>query len=158
MTEEIQKLPQDGFDPNFLRKALYHRGLIDRAAQYTLDGSFSQRNPMLGPMKRCPFCHVRRHVNSPTPCCNAKFTVPAEGTPRSLFAKQRKNPRLSRKKPPMFLIHHRLVELEATPGYVEYDGIAGVVEAKIIREKKQKIKKRRQQQRQSRKMNRGHSS
>jgi hypothetical protein len=34
-------------------------------------GSFSDRNPGLGQMKTCPFCHVRRREFATEKCCNA---------------------------------------------------------------------------------------
>lgn len=34
-------------------------------------GSFSARNPGLGKMMRCPFCHTRRYQFASSPCCNA---------------------------------------------------------------------------------------
>jgi hypothetical protein len=74
--------------------------------------------------------------------------------PRSAYAKKRKIPRLSRNRPPLFEIHQKLVECEAKPEYHEYDGVSGVVEAQIVRRKKAVAKKKRDQQKRSRKINR----
>lgn len=127
---------------------------VQQAAKAT-EGTFSQRNPMLGKMVRCPYCGRRRRQNADQACCNPKLLVGNKADmPRSFYKKMRKNPRLTRHRPPLFEIHQRLVELEATPGYVEREGISGIVEALVKRRIKSAAKGRRKQQKQSRKANR----
>lgn len=48
---------------------------VDRLAYAIAYGSFSDRNPGLGKMIRCPSCHQRRRQNSVLPCCSAAFIV-----------------------------------------------------------------------------------
>lgn len=48
--------------------------LVDRAADKTIHGSFSERNPVLGRMKRCSFCGRRRREGSV--CCSGKTFKP----------------------------------------------------------------------------------
>jgi hypothetical protein len=38
-------------------------------------GSYSERNPGLGPMKTCPHCHQRRRMFGTDPCCNASHAT-----------------------------------------------------------------------------------
>lgn len=125
---------------------------VDRAA-LNRTGSYYQRNPLVGKMRTCPYCRKRSRATET--CCNPNYKVFNQATePRSATAKKRKNPRLTRNRPPLFLVHQRLVELEARPDYKEYEGISGIVEAAIIRDKKAKARVRRMQQRQSRQINR----
>lgn len=78
--------------------------------------SFSQRNPALGPMVRCPWCRTRRRQFSSLKCCSAKFKIENESSvSNAFFAKKRKNPRLTRKNPPLFLMKQILLDLEAHP-------------------------------------------
>lgn len=117
-------------------------------------GSFSQRNPMLGKMVRCPYCSRRRRQNEEQ-CCNPTYKiVNTAEVSRAVVAKKRKNPRLSRHRPPLFEIHQRLVEMKAQPGFVEREGLSGIVEAQVVRKRTARSKKRRDQQRLSRRINR----
>lgn len=85
------------------------------------EGTYSERNPLLGKMKRCPYCHQRRRENAQSPCCNVKYVVTAmqtdeegnETIPMAPKVKGRKNPRLTRHRPPLFLMRQRLLDLEA---------------------------------------------
>lgn len=129
--------------------------LVDRAADLRISGTYLQRNPDLGRMVRCPFCSVRRRQNQVVPCCNTQYlTVTKNTEPRSQYTKKRKNPRLSRNHPPFFDLHQRLLEMERSPGYVEYEGLSQIVEAAIISERKEKARIKRNQQKYSRKQNR----
>lgn len=129
--------------------------LIVQQAAGAATGSFSERNPILGKMRMCPHCRRRRRENAVQPCCNPSYIQTNKADmPRSFYAKKRKIPRLSRNRPPLFEMHQRLVEMEAVPGYVEREGISGIVEAQIVARRKSKSKVRRHQQRRSRKINR----
>lgn len=125
--------------------------LVKQAADTQAYGSYSARNPQLGKMITCPqCCRRKRQVEF---CCEPKYiTTNAAMTPK--ITKTRKNPRLSRNRPPMLEIHQRLVEMGSRPGYVEFEGISGIVEAEIKRRKKSAAKRKRKQQRKSRKNNR----
>lgn len=128
--------------------------LVVHQAALAAEGSFSERNPTLGKMVRCPYCNRRRRQNDEQ-CCNPTYVVVNKADmPRSFYAKKRKIPRLRRNRPPLFEIHQKLVEMEARPEYHEYDGITGVVEAQIVNRKKSAAKVKRKQQRLSRKINR----
>lgn len=49
--------------------------LVERAARVTEEGTFSDRNPVLGRMIRCQFCKKRRRQNAEIPCCTGiKYT------------------------------------------------------------------------------------
>lgn len=129
-------------------------GALVQNVALAADGSFADRNPVLGRMRKCVYCGQRRRERGPV-CCNPKYVVTnAAYEPRSAVAKKRKNPRLTRNRPPFFELHARLVEMESQPGYVEYEGISGIVEAAIKRRRRAKAKIRRDQQRLSRKINR----
>jgi hypothetical protein len=143
---------------------------VEKAAQARL-GSFTQRNPLLGKMMTCRFCKRRRRTNAQEPCCNAKYLIQHESAPH---IKQRKNPRLSRNRPPLFQMRQVLLELEDEPlligplqdsieglkGFhtpqkeVRMEHLATFVERMIIRTRKQKAKKYRDRQKLSRKVNR----
>lgn len=126
--------------------------LVQGAAEAS-EGSFAARNPTLGKMVRCPHCNRRRREQEI--CCNPKYRVTNAATmPRSAFAKKRKIPRLSRNRPPLFEIHQRLVEMEAKSEYHEYSGVSGVVEQQIKRRKRAVARKKRHQQKRSRRVNR----
>jgi len=145
---------------------------VEKAAQNRL-GTFAQRNPMLGRMIRCPHCKQRRRQNSALPCCNAQYMFEGiEGNPPT---PKRKNPRLTRHRPPLFLMRQILLELEREPLLIQplhdkVDGLEGIwtpqkelrmehlatfVEKAIIKEQKAKAKKYRDMQKESRKVNRG---
>lgn len=144
---------------------------VEKAA-IAREGSFSQRNPLLGPMVRCKFCHARRRQYDFLPCCTAAYSSgPFEAAPAH---PKRKNPRLTRNHPPLFEMRQKLLELESEPlligplqdsieglkGFhtpqkeVEMHHLATFVERMIIREKKQQAKKYRDMQKRSRKINR----
>jgi hypothetical protein len=163
---EPESLPESPFkqDLEILSTA------VEKAAEARA-GSFSQRNPLLGRMRRCPFCRQRRRANTQESCCNAKYSIQHESAPH---IKRRKNPRLSRNRPPLFQMRQVLLELEAEPlligplqdsiegleGFhtpqkeVRMEHLATFVERMIIRSRKQKAKKYRDRQKLSRKVNR----
>lgn len=148
---------------------------VDKAAQARL-GSYSQRNPLAGKMVRCPHCRQRKRQNET--CCIPKYTQKTD----SYIPKQRgrKNPRLTRHRPPLFLMRQRLLELEANPeligplqdraegqvhgknstwGHtpqkqVKMEHLAAFVERFILRELKLSAKRKRKQQKESRRINR----
>lgn len=93
---------------NFVKEALLFTSLVDRKAETMRTGSFSERNPTLGKMKTCPYCRVRERGHQ----CTAKIK---KGTTSIGVAPhpKRKNPRLTRMRPPLFLVHQLLVEIEA---------------------------------------------
>lgn len=143
---------------------------VDRAAESRY-GSFTQRNPLVGKMVRCPHCRVRRRQNQS--CCNAKYQKAGEDqfipTQRG-----RKNPRLTRNRPPLFEMRQRLLELEANPDLIgpmqdSIEGLEGFwtpqaevpmqhlatfVERAILRRKRLSAKRKRQIQKLSRRINR----
>lgn len=164
------------------------------------DGSFSDRNPMLGKMVRCPYCRQRRRENAQEKCCNAKLStkywskVLEDGTREQRDRievkttmpkrKGRKNPRLTRHRPPLFLMRQRLLDLESDSAMMPMrvallqDSVEGQVHGKtskwghtpqeeiapahvaafiekvIIRELKLSVKRKRQMQKESRRINR----
>lgn len=126
-------------------------GLVDRAAYNQKYGSFSARNPLLGKMVNCPKCG-RRHRQFESDLCGAGKYLKTNEAEQKI--KGRKNPRLSRNRPPFLEIHERLVVMEKDPNFQEYEGISGVVEAQIKRERKAEAKRIRDQQKHSRKQNR----
>lgn len=127
--------------------------LVQGAAEAS-EGSFAARNPTLGKMVRCPHCNRRRREHS-DPCCNPVQLVTVKNdVPRSFYAKKRKIPRLTKHRPPLAEVHQVLVEMERQPGYVEVEGISGIVEARIKRRKRAVAKNRRSQQKRSRRVNR----
>lgn len=87
------------------------------------EGSVVERNPLLGKMVMCPYCRHRRRVNVQETCCNPKYIIRAmqtdedgnETIPMTPKAKGRKNPRLTRNRPPLFLMRQRLLDLESNP-------------------------------------------
>jgi hypothetical protein len=132
---------------------------VDRIAHLRKYGTFSERNPALGKMTRCPYCRVRRREFGPK-CCSAFYRVEnSNAIARAAFVRKRKKPRLTRNRPPLFLVHQLLVDIENDrrpdlenvarkhlPGYVEkfvLDGIKG------------KKRRARNQQKKSRSINRG---
>jgi hypothetical protein len=139
------------FNQQLYEEAIALARLVELAARARKYGSFSERNPTAGKMVTCKFCKKRQRAIDP-PCCNANVIPGTEHA--SAREKGRKNPRLSRNKPPLLEVHDKLLQLERSPDFQEYEGVAGVVEAAITRRKKSKAKKRRQQQKKSRKLNR----
>ena len=105
---------------------------VDKIAALRKYGSYSERNPALGKMIRCPHCRVRRREFGP-PCCNTNYLVETSNVQaRASFKKKRKNPRLTRRRPPLFLVHQLLLDVERDlrpdlenvaeknlPGYIE---------------------------------------
>src|SRR5215469_13192146 len=63
--EQLQK--------NFAKDLSNMPALIARGVHAQLYGSFSERHPNLGKMRRCPFCRQRRYQNAPERCCNAAY-------------------------------------------------------------------------------------
>jgi hypothetical protein len=55
-----------------VEEALLLNQLVDRAARTQQTGSFSERNPILGKMKTCPYCRVRERNHE----CRAKLNHP----------------------------------------------------------------------------------
>lgn len=124
---------------------------VDRIAHRRKYGSYSERNPALGKMKRCPHCRVRRREFGPR-CCNAEYRVENSNLiARATFARKRKTPRLTRHRPPLFLVHQLLVDIENDrrpdlenvaqkylPGYVEKFVLDGIRAKKKIRRDQQK--------------------
>lgn len=113
--------------------------VVDEAAKRTLVGSFAERNPLLGKMTNCKVCSGRHRVN--LPCVNAKWIRlcepnPASGltpTPRqvlgaSFFARKRKNPRLTKGRPPMFELRHILLDWESEPHLTKARRAQGEIE------------------------------
>lgn len=128
--------------------------LVVQQAALAAEGSFSQRNPTLGKMVKCPFCGRRRRQDQLV-CCNPKYIATnLADQPRSSVSKHRKNPRLSRHRPPLFLVHQLLVEKESQENYVEIEGISGIVEAQVMRGRRARTKQKRDQQKLSRRINR----
>lgn len=126
--------------------------LVDRAAYNLRYGSFSQRNPLLGRKTKCPYCRRRRFENAALPCCSSRLIPGTEN--EKVHTKGRKNPRLAPNYPlPYRLIHQRLVELEHKPGFVEHEGTVGIVEAAVVRERKEDARQKRNQQKLSRRIN-----
>jgi hypothetical protein len=153
------------FSPQEQKELDLLNAVISRGVQIIESGSFSQRNPLLGKMVTCPLCRRRKRQFDPLPCCSSRLLTPADGveigkkyaepSEKVRPAIRRKNPRLTRNNPPFFLIHQRLVELEKEG--VNYDGLSGIVEAQIVRARKEAARKRRNQQKLSRRINRENS-
>jgi len=128
---------------------------VDRIAHLRKYGTFSERNPALGKMTRCPYCRVRRREFGPK-CCNAEYRVEnSNAVPRSAFAKKRKTPRLTRNRPPLFVVHQLLVDIENDrrpdlenvdekhlPQYVEKIVMDGIKERKRVARNQQKESRR----------------
>ncbi len=188
MNEQNEKNIQEIFQQQTL-DAL--QVLVSQAADSRF-GSFSERNPLLGKMVRCPYCRKRRRQNTQIPCCNPNYTVRAmqtdedgnETIPITPKQKGRKNPRLTRHRPPLFLLRQRLLDLEAEGDLmalkmaVIQDDIDGQVHEKgskwghtpqkqvsaahaatfmervILKELKLSAKRKRQTQKESRRINR----
>lgn len=93
---------------NFVKEALLFNSIVDRTAERMRTGSFSERNPTLGKMQTCKLCRIRERSHQ----CTA---VVRKGTESEGVAPhpKHKNPRLTRKRPPLFLVHQLLVEIEA---------------------------------------------
>lgn len=59
-------------------------------------GSFADRNPGLGPMKRCPHCHQRRRMFTTITCCNASHATNKRAwSPEEGFHQQLCEPRVA---------------------------------------------------------------
>lgn len=131
---------------------------VDRIAYLRKHGSFLERNPTLGKMIRCPHCRVRRRQFSPA-CCNPNYYVEnSNRIPRSAVAKKRKKPRLTRKRPPLFLVHQLLVDIENNrrPDLenVKEKFLAQYIEKFVTDQIKEKKRRVRNQQKKSRRINR----
>lgn len=130
--------------------------LVEKAAYNRVYGSYAARNPILGKMFRCPYCRVRERRGEHQ--CRAKLNSPVT-TSQSVFAKKRVNPRLTRKRPPFFLIHQLLTEIESDrrPDLenVAEAYLAKYVEKIVILNKKAEAKKYRDAQKRARRVNWG---
>ena len=117
---------EDNIQTTFQAQTLAALQALIAEAAIRRAGSFSERNPMLGKMVRCPYCHKRRRQNAQITCCSAygddrAYIVRAmqvdkdgnETIPMTPKQKGRKNPRLTRHIPPLFLMRQRLLELES---------------------------------------------
>lgn len=128
--------------------------VVDRVAYLRKYGSYSSRNPALGKMVRCLYCRVRRREAEK--CCSAEYRV--ENSGRFPHVRKRKNPRLSKKRPPLFRMYQLLVDIEndRRPDLenVRKEHLPGYVEKLITDEVKDKKRKVRKQQKISRKKNR----
>lgn len=128
---------------------------VNRSARNQQYGSYAARNPLLGKMFRCPYCRLRERRGEHQ--CRAKLTHATE-IGQSLFAKKRIKPRLTRKRPPFFLIHQLLVEIESgnRPELenVHPYNLAKYVEKIVTNGKKKQAKQKRDQQKVSRRINR----
>src|SRR5882762_7603974 len=103
-----------------LQEAVNNAALTLAAADRLKYGSFSERNPALGKTVRCVFCRTRRRQNSKAVCCSGKLltepytnrknqiVTPTVSEPSPAPISKRKNPRLTRKNPPLFLVHQIL--------------------------------------------------
>lgn len=154
-----------------LQEAINNAALTLAAADRLKYGSFSERNPALGKLVRCVFCRTRRRQNSKTVCCSGKLltepyknrkgwlVTPTVAEPSPAPISKRKNPRLTRKNPPLFLVHQILVEIEAGTRpeleNVAEKNLARYVEKIVLDGKKEKAKQKRNQQKRSRQINRG---
>lgn len=131
--------------------------LVEKAAYNRVYGSYAARNPILGKMFRCPYCRVRERRGEHQ--CRAKLMFGGVETGQSVFAKKRVNPRLTRKRPPFFLIHQLLTEIESDrrPDLenVAEPYLAKYVEKIVVVNKKADAKKYRDTQKLSRRVNWG---
>ncbi len=82
----------------------------------------------------------------------------SNAVPRSAFARKRKTPRLTRNRPPLFLVHQLLVDIEndRRPDLENVDEkhLPQYVEKIVMDGIRAKKKKRRDQQKESRRTNR----
>jgi hypothetical protein len=129
--------------------------LVDKAAYNQRYGSYAARHPLLGKMVTCSLCGLRERRGEHQ--CRAKLHSPV-AIGQSVFAKRRIVPRLTRKRPPLFLVHQLLVEIEndRRPDLenVAEPYLAKYIEKIVTRNKKAKAKKYRDQQKESRRTNR----
>lgn len=93
---------------NFVKEALLFNSILDRTAERLRTGSFSERNPTLGKMQTCKLCRIRERSHQ----CTAKIRKGTEVEGVAPHPK-RKNPRLTRNRPPLLHVHQLLVEIEA---------------------------------------------
>lgn len=130
--------------------------LVNKSAQNQIYGSYSARHPLAGKMFRCPYCRLRERRGEHQ--CRAKLTHPVESG-QSVFAKRRVKPRLTRKRPPFFLIHQLLVDIEndRRPDLenVRKPHLAGYIEKIVTDAKKARAKQKRDEQKLSRRINWG---
>ena len=153
-----------------IQEAVNNATLALKVADRLKYGSFSDRNPALGKMVRCIFCHARRRSFSKTPCCSGKLldgaytnrkgqtVTPAVAEPVAPAISKHKNPKLTRKNPPLFLVRQLLVEIEAGTRpeleNVAEKNLARYVEKIVLDGKKEKARQKRNQQKRSRRINR----
>lgn len=136
---------------NFIKEALLFSSIVDRTAKTMRYGSFSERNPTLGKMKTCPYCRIRERSHQ----CTAVVKKPCEGVAPH---PKRINPRLTRNRPPLFLVHQLLVEIEAGKRpeleNVPQQHMAQYIEKKVKDWRREAAHKKRDQQKLSRRINR----
>ena len=151
-----------------IQEAINNAALALKAADRLKYGSFSDRNPALGKMVRCVFCRRRKRQNDA--CCSGKLldgaytnrkgqiVTPTVSEPVAPPIHKRKNPRLTRKNPPLFLVHQLLVEIESGTRpeleNVAEKNLARYVEKIVLDGKKEKARQKRNQQKISRRVNR----
>src|SRR5258708_5989861 len=125
--------------------------LIAKVSDRQLYGSYADRNPLLGKMRTCPYCRIRERGHK----CTAENPFPVDFS-RALFHKKRLVPRLTRKRPPLFLVRQLLVELESgRPSRFPANVTAKQVEGSILVDRRKITKKRRDQSKLSRRINWG---
>ena len=139
-----------------IQEAINNAALALKAADRLKYGSFSDRNPALGKMVRCSLCGRRRRQNAKLPCCSGKLNFETAGSAPPIS--KRKNPRLTRKNPPLFLVHQLLVEIESGTRpeleNVAEKNLARYVEKIVLDQKKEKARQKRNRQKLSRRINR----
>lgn len=109
MNEELKPVP------DFDARGILAR-IIDKGADLLTYGSFSQRNPLLGKMRNCPFCGQRRRGGNTTEvCCHAKYIWENPAKDAKPKVRGRRNPRLTRRNPPLFLMRQILLDIEKNP-------------------------------------------
>lgn len=109
MNEELKPVP------DFDARGILAR-IIDKGADLLTYGSFSQRNPLLGKMRNCPFCGQRRRGGNTTElCCHAKYIWENPAKDAKPKVRGRSNPRLTRRNPPLFLMRQILRDIEKNP-------------------------------------------
>lgn len=138
---------------NFVKEALLFNSILDRTADRLKHGSFSERNPTLGKMQTCKLCRIRERSHQ----CTAVIRKGTEAEGVAPHPK-RKNPRLTRNRPPLFLVRQLLVEIEAGKHpeleNVPQQHMARYIEKKVKDWRREAAHAKRDQQKLSRKINR----
>ena len=138
---------------NFIKEALLFNSIVDRTAERVRFGSYSERNPLLGKMATCKFCRTRERNHK----CTAVIRKGTEVVGVAPHPK-RQNPRLTRKRPPLFLVHQLLVEIERDE-HPELENVpqahmARYIEKKVNDWRREERHAKRDQQKLSRRINR----